>query len=286
MNISKVSVITPSLNSEKFIENNLKSVHLWQKGDFSIEQIIIDGGSTDRTIEIIKSFKERYNADITIIQGQDKNMYDAINKGLKITKGNIWACLNTDDQYNPGIIFLVVEEFNKHPEIDVVYGYLDMVDENMNFLQTLYLPKFDLKLLILTRGCWCINQPATFLRKTVIDKVGYFDIKYKYASDYDYLIRVGVKCKTKLISKSFTKFVVHSNSISSCEKTKIIQIKESEEISNKYKDKFNIVNKNLFLDYLRFYLIQFKLKNIKYICIRIINKMFKTCEKNLMISTK
>lgn len=274
MKFAKVSIITPSLNSEKFIEHNLKSVHLQHGDNFSIEQIIIDGGSTDRTIDIIKSFKEQYDADITIIQGQDRNMYDAINKGLKMMKGDVWACLNTDDQYNQGIFSMVIEKFNKYSEIDVIYGHLDMVDENWDFLYTLYLDKFNLNLLILTQGCWCIKQPSAFLRKTVLYKVGHFDIKYKYASDYDYFIRVTAECKTKLIRKSFTKFMVRSNSISYNEKTKIIQKNESEEITKKYKKMFNIRQRNLFLDYLIYHLNQVKIKNYKHLYNRFMNIRF------------
>lgn len=260
----KVSIITPSLNSEKFIEYNLKSVHIHQNGDFSVEQIIVDGGSTDQTIDITESFKERHDADITIIQDKDKSMYDAINKGLKIMNGDIWACLNTDDLYNPRIIPLVIEEFKRHPEIDVVYGYLDRIDENGNFLVTSYLPKkIDLKLLILAQSTWCIYQPSTFLRTTVIDKVGYFDIKYKYASDYDYLIRVAGKCKMKLLHKSFTKYRKHSNALSVNPKTASTLNKEAEEISTGYMDELGIMQKNSFLDHLRLYVIRKRLSLIQ-----------------------
>lgn len=260
-----ISIITPSLNSEKYILNNLKSVHLEQKGDFSIEQIIVDGGSTDRTIKIIESFKEENKANISLVQEEDKNMYDAINKGLKHIKGDIWACLNTDDQYKPGIFSLVVETFNKNPEIEVVYGYLDIIDESRNFLATSYLPEFDLKLLILTKYASCIKQPATFLTKSVIDTVGYFDIKYQYASDYDYLIRVSVDCKMKLIRKSLTNFRRTTDSLSGSEKTKMILRTEAKEISNNYKNKFGISNRGTLLCYLKIFLIHIKPKNFKYL---------------------
>ncbi|VVB92813.1 Dolichyl N-acetyl-alpha-D-glucosaminyl phosphate 3-beta-D-2,3-diacetamido-2,3-dideoxy-beta-D-glucuronosyltransferase [uncultured archaeon] len=260
----KVSIITPSLNSGKYIENNLKSVHLGQNDDFSVEQIIIDGGSTDQTLNIINNFKTKYNANIKLIQGKDKSMYDAINKGLKSMDGDIWACLNTDDLYYPGIINLVVKEFNKNPELDVVYGYPDMIDENGEFIHTLYLPKFDLEFLVLRGYCLTILQPASFLHKRVLDKVGYFDITYKYASDYDYFIRVGSKCKMELVRKSFTQFREHPAAITCNEKTRSVQTEETISISKKYMDEFKIKQRSLLLDNLKLYLRQVSFKNFRY----------------------
>jgi len=265
----KISIITPSRNSEKYIENNLKSVHLQQNGDFSIEQIIVDGNSTDRTIEIIESFKKQHNANITIIQGKDKNMYDAINKGLKAMTGDVWACLNTDDLYYPGIVSLVAKEFNRSPDVDVVYGYPDMIDENGKFIHTLYLPKFNLDFLVLRGYCLTILQPASFLRRRVVDKIGYFDINYNYASDYDYFIRVGAGCKLKRVHKSFTQFREHPDAITCNEKTRSVQWDESVGISKKYMDEFGIKPRSLLYDNLKLYLTQLKLKNLKYAIERI-----------------
>lgn len=266
----KVSIITPTLNSEKYILENLESVHLWQNKNIAIEQIIVDGNSTDQTIDIVKSFKQKYNANIEIIQSKDKNMYDAINKGLKAVTGNIWACLNSDDIYNPKAITLVVNEFNKNPDLDVVYGYLDIIDENGIFLRKKYLPKFNLNYLILRKHCSTINQPASFLQKRVIDDIGYFNINYNYASDYDYFIRVGSKCKMKLIKKSITKFRQHETSISYNKKSQNIQWNESDLISKKYIEDLSINQANLYKENLRYYIIQIKLINSRFLLSQIL----------------
>ncbi len=261
----KISIITPSFNSEEYILNNLKSVHLNQEGDFLIEQVIVDGGSVDKTLDIINSFKDTYKADIKIITGKDKSMYDAINKGLKAMSGDIWACLNTDDEYNPGIFSVIIKEFRKDKDVDVLYGYLDIVDEDGKFQYTSYLPQFDLDFLVLSRGCRCINQPATFLRKSVINKVGYFDLAYRYASDYDYLIRVGRQCNVKRMGRSFTKFMMRKSSLSSGSGSKTALEKEAEVISNFYINKYGIKPKNLCLPYLNFYLTHLKFNNVPYL---------------------
>ena len=265
----KISIITPALNSEKYIGGNLKSVHLMQQGDFEVEQIIVDGGSIDNTLDIVEKFKKRHQVDIKIIRGKDKNMYDAINKGLEIMKGDIWACLNTDDQYNEKIFSIVVKEFNKHPEIDVVYGYLDMVDETGKFKYTWYLPKLNMELFV-SKGYenfLYILHPSTFLRKKVVDTVGYFDIAYKYAADYDYLINIADKCNIQLIHKSFTRFRRHPNSASSSDDLTLKRIfrKEGEGISKKYMAKFNFTWEKILFDILIYRLVQIRPKNLKYL---------------------
>jgi glycosyltransferase involved in cell wall biosynthesis len=259
-----VSIITPSRNSERYIKNNLKSVHLLQEGDFSLEHIIVDGNSTDNTVEIIQSFREEHDANIKLIQGKDKNMYDAINKGMKAIEGDIWACLNTDDLYHHGTVKTALDEFSSHPELDVVYGYPDMVDENGKFIHTLFLPEFKLDFLILRGYCLTILQPASFLRRRVIDKVGYFDINYNYASDFDYFIRVGANCKMKLIRKSFTQFRQHPEAITCNMTTRTVQTDESEAISRKYQEQFNINHRSLLYDNIKLYIAQMKPKNYPY----------------------
>lgn len=251
----KISIITPSLNSEKFIETALKSIHLSQSGDFSIEHIIVDGGSTDQTINIINSFKEKNAANIILLQGKDKNMYDAINKGLKKMSGNIWACLNTDDQYFPGILAEVVKEFKRSPEIEVVYGEMEYVSENGKILYSEKLPSFSLRNLILAKGSFGIHQPAMFLRKSVISKVGLFDTNYNYASDYDYLIKVGNTCNMSVLNKKMTRFRIHEESLSSSKNIRARFIGETKEISGKYVKKFEISKRNI-LFYAELYLNQ------------------------------
>jgi glycosyltransferase involved in cell wall biosynthesis len=251
----KISIITPALNSEKFIGNALESIHLLQSGDFSIEHIIVDGGSNDKTLDIINGFRNKYDANIIVLQGKDKNMYDAINKGLKKMSGDIWACLNTDDQYFPGILEEVVKEFRKSSEIEVVYGQVEYISEEGKVLYSEKLPNFNLKSLVIAKGCFGISQPATFLAKDVLSKVGFFDISYNYASDYDYLIRVGKVCKMRLFNKRITKFMIREEALSSSKNLKEKYIKESEEITNKYMKMFGINKKNLLL-YAELYLNQ------------------------------
>jgi len=268
-----ISIITPTKNSEKYILDNLQSVHLNQNlHNINIEHIIIDGNSTDKTMDIVEQFKDEYNTNIKLIESKDdKGMYDAINKGICNITNDIWSVLNSDDMYSSNTLSLVLNEFKQNSLLDVVYGNVDMTDANDKFIHTLYLPKFNLEYLVLKGYCLTILQPALFLRKSVIDKVGYFNLDYKYASDYDYCIRLGMKCSLKHISKSLTKYRMHSDSITwgDTERRKI-QTWETKDISNKWIIKMNLQRRSIsFNDDVIMYLNQIHYKNFNYILTRV-----------------
>lgn len=263
----RFSIITPTLNSEKYIDDNLKSIHLDQSGDFEIEQIIVDGGSIDGTIEIVENFRQENAVDITILQGKDKNMYDAINKGLHAMNGDIWACLNSDDFYNKEVLNVVAVEFEKDPEIDAVYGNLDLIDNHGNRLRTWYLPKLNIRTFVIhgPRNFLYILHPSTFLRKRTLSKVGYFDLDYKYASDYDYLIRVAKRCAVQHIPKSFTRFRLHADSASGSNDENLNNTfqSESEAISKKYALKFGFSERNQLYSLIAYRLAQIHIDNAR-----------------------
>lgn len=267
MDIMKISIITPTYNSEKLIGSCLDSIRK-QQGNFKIQHIIVDGNSEDKTIDIIKDYKESVNYDVKIIVGRDKNMYDAINKGIKYIKGEVWACLNSDDIYLPYTLNNVTELFKKNKDVEIIYGLYDAIDVNDNFLYRRFLPEFNLDKLI-RMGCSAIMpQPTTFMRKNVMAKVDYFDIKYDYASDYDYQIRLGKKCKVLRIKDVLTKFRKHSRSISLRENN---QVGESIQISKNYATK-SYSNLRIKLDWVQFYLLHLRIINFPFIIYSILKK--------------
>lgn len=263
------SIITPTYNSERYILENLRSIHCSQNYN-AVEQIIVDGLSQDSTLEIIKKFKEEHKANIKIIVGRDKNMYDAINKGMRLINGDIWACINSDDQYYPDTLRKAASYFSKNPDVDVIFGDYDHVDENGEFVfRRFCYPKFNLDRLI--RIGWCIiSQPATFLKQSVIAKVGFFDDSYDYASDYDYFIRVGKVCQVKHINCLFTMDRLHDAALSAKYSEQMQD--ESQRIKQKYSDKnYNSVIK--FFDKICFEILSIRPINFKYICRNIINRV-------------
>lgn len=121
----KISIITPCYNMEKFIEGTILSV--LNQNYPNLEYIIIDGASTDRTLEIIEKYKDRISL---IISEPDKGMYDAINKGLSRATGDIMAYINADDQYLPGTLSLVNRLFSKFKNVDWISGVPTFMDED------------------------------------------------------------------------------------------------------------------------------------------------------------
>ncbi|MHA1381529.1 MAG: glycosyltransferase family 2 protein [Candidatus Helarchaeota archaeon] len=179
----KVSIITPSYNQGQFIERTILSV---LEQDYpNIEYIVIDGGSTDNTLEILKKYENR----LIWKSEPDKGQSDAVNKGFRMATGEIIGWLNSDDVYRPGAIRIVVEYFLEHPEVDMVYGecdYIDEFDKSKNFYHT---ENFNLKRYINAKDI--IPQQSSFYRKRILDKVGLLDINLNYAMDFDLFIRIG-----------------------------------------------------------------------------------------------
>lgn len=177
-----VSIITPSYNQAKFIEETLQSV---LSQDYpNVEYSVIDGGSTDGTQEILKRHGER----LTWISEKDQGQADAVNKGFRNAGGEIFGWLNSDDTYCPGAIQKVVEFFGKHPDISMVYGEAYNTDAQGNIIERHPTEEFDYQRLAET--CF-ISQPTVFLRRHVFEEVGPLDISLHYSLDYEYWMRIG-----------------------------------------------------------------------------------------------
>lgn len=203
----KFSIVTPSLSQSKYIPETIESV-LSQAGNFEIEYFVIDGGSTDGSIEIIKSYATRVatgewpikckNISMEWISEKDKGQSNAINKGLHKATGNILSYINSDDLYYPNAFEKIVEAFNRYKEVDFVYGDGDVIDEIGNLKWEWLSRPYKHRIMTTYHFLWndftnYIMQQATFWRKEVIDKIGYFDEDFHYAMDVEYWIRAGHK---------------------------------------------------------------------------------------------
>ena len=187
----KVSIVIPSLNRAKYIKETIDSV---LNQDYSnIECIVIDGGSTDGTIDILKSYGER----IKWISEPDRGHADAINKGWRMATGEILSWLNADDILKiPDAISTAVKLFEENPDVDVVYGDCGRIDENGKKMKLLtYCRSWDLKHSIINCD-HCIPQPASFIRRRIIEKVGYLDTEI-FTKDRELWLRIGIKGKIK-----------------------------------------------------------------------------------------
>lgn len=168
----KVSIITVCLNSGKFLEETIRSVR--EQTYKNIEYIIIDGGSTDGTMDVIK----KYEKDIDYwISEPDKGISDAFNKGLKLASGDIIAMLNSDDYYaHNNAIHHVVEIFVSKPDIEMLYGKVRCVEQHTGKTLVIYGEPFSLKKM---RKEIITPHPAIFAKRKVYETVGSFSLEYK-----------------------------------------------------------------------------------------------------------
>lgn len=192
----KFSIITPVYNGEKYIKETIESV-LSQKGDFEIEYIIIDGGSSDKTVTIIKEYEENLkNKNYSIkcnkvsfkwTSEKDNGMYDAINKGFKIATGDIFAWINHDDKYESNSFEIVSKTFQKFPKIKWLTGITSYINSNGKLTHSglclIYNQKW-LSMGIYGRNSYFIHQESVFWKKDLWDKIEKIPTKYNLAGDY------------------------------------------------------------------------------------------------------
>jgi glycosyltransferase involved in cell wall biosynthesis/polysaccharide pyruvyl transferase WcaK-like protein/MoaA/NifB/PqqE/SkfB family radical SAM enzyme len=182
-----ISVITPSFNQSKFIEKTINSVLRQNYSNF--EHIIIDGGSTDGTIEILKRYPH-----LKWISEKDSGQSEALNKGLRIAKGEIVGWINSDDWYEPGTLGMIASFFNAHPTKNVVMGNCNLVDENgIIFDKVVNQARGFEELKKYWIGRSIPTQPAVFFRRNLLDQHGYIDETLHYAMDYDLWMRFAQK---------------------------------------------------------------------------------------------
>jgi glycosyltransferase involved in cell wall biosynthesis len=176
-----VSIVTPSYNQARFLRRTIDTV-LAQ--DYPrIEYVVIDGGSTDGSVELLRSYDDR----VRWLCEPDRGQSDAINKGFALTGGAIRAYLNSDDVLWPGAVRSVVEHFARHPDWDLVYGNAYHIDADDGIIDRYPTARYDLGRLL--QNCF-ICQPATFWRARIADRVGPFDAHLHYAMDLDYWLRI------------------------------------------------------------------------------------------------
>jgi glycosyltransferase involved in cell wall biosynthesis len=210
----KISIITPSYNQGLFIERTIKSV-LGQNGNFELEYIIVDGGSTDNSLEIIKQYAA-LDKRLKYISEPDEGQTDAINNGLKIATGEIVAYLNSDDLYVEGSLTKVADFFRNNPEEKILTGYCKIIDENDKEIRKLITWYKNIKLRNLTfHGLLienCISQPATFWRRSLHETLGYLNKKLNYVMDYEFWCSIGAKYKINVLHCYLAAFRLYATS--------------------------------------------------------------------------
>ena len=179
----KISIITVTKNSEKYLKENICSV-LNQKY-LNYEHILVDGNSTDKTVKIIKSYKKK----IRLIDNKnDKGLYHAMNVGIKNAKGDIIGILNSDDIYYKNTLKIVNKYFNENKDLDFLFG--SVYKHKLLYGYTPW--KIDFSF-----GFYSTHSVGFFIKKSSQKKIGYYNLKYKYSSDYDLFLRMIKKYRLK-----------------------------------------------------------------------------------------
>jgi glycosyltransferase len=177
----KISIITPVYNDPR-VERCIKSIHE-QQGDFELEHIVVDGNSTDQTVEILNRHENEID---TLIHENDDGVYDAMNKGVKAASGEIIGILNSDDRYQYQTVLETVHRTMQETESQVCYGDLVYVDDNDSVIR--YWESGEYKPWKFYFG-WMPPHPTFFVRQSVYKELGYFNQQFSIAADYEFMLR-------------------------------------------------------------------------------------------------
>jgi glycosyltransferase involved in cell wall biosynthesis len=198
-----VSIVTPSYNQAPFLEFTIRSV---LEQDYpNIEYILIDGGSTDGSVDIIHRYADRF---AWWVSEKDRGQTDAINKGFARAKGDILAWLNSDDTYENNAVSEAVKFLQGQPKVGLVYGDANFIDENGRVIGRF--PAAQTSYKRLRRGYVHIPQQASFWRADLWRTVGPLDPSFYFAMDYDLWVRLAAQASIQYVPQLWANFRLHT----------------------------------------------------------------------------
>jgi glycosyltransferase involved in cell wall biosynthesis len=200
----KISIITPSFNQVKFLEKTILSV--LNQNYCNLEYIIVDGGSTDGSLEIIKKYEKHL---AWWISKKDNGQTGAINKGLRQVTGTWVGWQNSDDIYYKNAFYDFASVALKNPDAGLIFGNMMLIDENENIIRDIKYVKPTYKS-VLAEGCVLANQSA-FWRTSLHQKIGYLNERYQYSFDYEWFLRVLNNSTAIHINKFWGAYRIHKD---------------------------------------------------------------------------
>jgi glycosyltransferase involved in cell wall biosynthesis len=184
-----VTIVTVCYNSEKTIKDTIESV--LNQTYTNIEYILVDGASKDSTVDIIKSYEEKFKEKGIIykwISEPDKGIYDAMNKGIDMATGELIGIINSDDWYEVDAVENVLKVFFENSEVGIIHGNINRFTFDREFIAKRKPFKKDLNYKKMWKGM-ILNHPTCFVKQEIYERLGKFDTSFKITADYDFLLR-------------------------------------------------------------------------------------------------
>jgi glycosyltransferase involved in cell wall biosynthesis len=215
----RISIVTPSFNQASFLQATIESV--FAQSHPNVEYIIMDGGSTDNSLEIIKKHAGR----LAYWQSEkDSGQANAINQGWKRATGDVLSYLNSDDLLLPNALSTIAEAFEKNPDIHVIYGDAILIDSSGQKIADLFSHPFEPQQVLTT---WedPIVQASAFVRRSVLERFGGFDESFHFCLDFEYWVRIFDQAKLLHIPIRLSAIRLHSAS-----KTSTAEVRQASEL--------------------------------------------------------
>ena len=206
----RITIVTPSLNQGAYIERTIESV-LAQRGEFELEYLIVDGGSTDGTLDVLR----RHDHRLTWTSGPDRGQSDAINRGFRAARGDVLAWLNSDDVYEPGALAAAAHALRDRPR-GWCFGDARVIDVDgreirgaISRWKRLLARHYSASLLLTSNF---IPQPTVFFRRELLEETGALDERYHLAMDYDLWLRFARVSEPVYLGRPLAGFRWHAGS--------------------------------------------------------------------------
>lgn len=205
---ARIGVVTPSLNAERYLERTMDSIWSQASNGLAIDHVLVDGGSTDRTLEIAARYPSR-----TVVATDDRGMYDAINRGFALVEGDIVGYMNADDEVAPGALRIVAAAFDAHPDAAWLCGTVEYIDGSDTVLGRMTPVRMSVRSYA-GIGWSPIPQQTVWARRTFFDEVGPFDTGFKNTGDYDWYARALERARPLILKETLGRFRLHGAQLS------------------------------------------------------------------------
>jgi glycosyltransferase involved in cell wall biosynthesis len=201
-------IVTPTLNAERYLEDTLKSIWGQASDRVQIDHVLVDGGSSDGTVEVAGAYPTR-----VVVATDDQGMYDAVNRGLSMVKGDIVGYVNADDEIAPGALDLVADAFRAHPDAQWLMGTREFIDGDGTAFAQMTPVRFTLREYV-GLGWSCVPQETVWMRRSLFEKVGPFDTTFRNTGDYDMYARCRAVAEPLILKEIVGRFRLHGDQLS------------------------------------------------------------------------